>query len=204
MATFYAIHAYDQESKYHSDEDKIDNQKLYTTFEKACDAIEKKIGDYIEYWNNHESDTPEEFEPPNREDKAKYIAKRPYVHYHECNSGWLWVISKMTVEEDPPKKYTYQYYIENCNTYRTYTTLSGEKGVHEPKKSKVFDSFDEAIDAMDKELRELHVAIGKYWEPRMNREAFKTYMGDHVASTYDFFNDGGPITDTYVLVRQEA
>jgi hypothetical protein len=99
MATFYSIHVYDQESTRHIGEDRINDGKLYTTFEKACDAIEKAIGDYIEYWNNHESDTPEEFTPPNREKMEKAFVGFKYVHYYECNSGWLWVIRKMTVVE---------------------------------------------------------------------------------------------------------
>ncbi len=96
MATFYSIHAYDQESTRHRGDDRINDGKLYTTFEKACDAIEKAIEDYIEHWNNHESDTPEEFEPPNREEME---TTRRYVHYYECNSGWLWVIRKWKVVE---------------------------------------------------------------------------------------------------------
>ena len=91
MATFYSIHAYDQESRYHAEEDRINNGKLYATFEKACEEIETKILDHIKEYDRV-------FEPPNREDKEKYIRKRPYVHYYECESGWLWVIKKWEVE----------------------------------------------------------------------------------------------------------
>ena len=89
MTTYYSIHAYDQNSHYHADEDLVDNHILYKTFERACDAIEERIRYY-----------ESEFEPPNREDKARYISKRPYVHYYEASGGFLFVISKMTVEEE--------------------------------------------------------------------------------------------------------
>lgn len=95
MATFYSIHAYDQESRYHAGEDRINDGKLYTTFEKACEEIEKRIQAHIEYFNSEEEN--EVFYPPNREDKEKYISKRPYVHYYESIAGWLWVIKKWEV-----------------------------------------------------------------------------------------------------------
>lgn len=173
MATYYTIHCYDQESKYHVDEDLINNHILYNTFERACEAIEERIRYY-------DSD----FQSPNREDKAKYISKSPYVHYYEANAGVLFVISKMTVEEEKPKKYVYQYWVENkiC-------------GLH--TKSGKYASFDEVCDALDMELRELHE--NPDWKPRMSREEFKDYMADYWVSTYDFFKE-----DKYVLSRQEA
>jgi len=170
MTTFYSIHVYDQESKYHVDEDLVDNHILYKSFDRACEAIEERIR-YYEI----------EFTSPNREDKAKYISKRPYVHYYE--NGFLFVISKMTVEEEKPK-YVYQYWVQNkiC-------------GLH--TKSGKYASFDEVCDALDMELQELHGNLD--WKPRMNREDFKEYMGDYPISTYDFFKE-----DKYVLSRENA
>lgn len=94
MATFYSIHAYDQESRYYAGEDRINNGKLYTTFEKACEEIEKNIQAHIEYFNSSEQE--QVFEPPNREEMKTKMGK--YVHYYETMTGWLWVISKWEVD----------------------------------------------------------------------------------------------------------
>ena len=97
MATFYSIHAYDQESKYFSGEDRINDGKLYTTFEKACDMIERKIQSHIEFFNSGEEN--QVFQPPNREEMRKRMGGFKYVHYYETMAGWLWVISKWEVVE---------------------------------------------------------------------------------------------------------
>lgn len=98
MSVFYSIHAYDQESN-SPDEDKIADGTLYRTFEKACKVINKKIEFYIEYWNSHESDTPEEFKVPNMEEMKNDIQFSKYVNYYKCKSGWLWMIIKNQVVE---------------------------------------------------------------------------------------------------------
>lgn len=90
MATFYSIHAYDQD-----EEDRIKDGKLYTTFEKACDVIERKIQAHIEYFNGSEQE--QVFEPPNREEMKRKMGK--YVHYYKTMAGWSWVISKWDVVE---------------------------------------------------------------------------------------------------------
>jgi ribosome-associated translation inhibitor RaiA len=90
-----------------------------------------------------------------------------------------------TIDFVEPKKYVYQYWVENNILCGPHT------------KSSIYTSFDEVCDALDRELSELH---GKpNWKPRMTREEFKEYMGDYPASTYDFFK-----TDTYVLYRTEV
>lgn len=94
MTTYYSIHAYDQESKYHRGEDRIENGKLYATFEKACDEIEKRIHAHIEYFNSEEEE--EVFQSPNREEMKRKMSK--YVHYYETSTLWLWVISKWEVD----------------------------------------------------------------------------------------------------------
>ena len=99
MATYYSIHAYDQESQYYRGEDRINNGKLYVTFEQACDAIEKKIQSHIEYFNSSEEE--EVFRPPNREEMKQKMGK--YVHYYETSTIWLWVISKWEVVEEKKK-----------------------------------------------------------------------------------------------------
>jgi hypothetical protein len=108
MTTFYSIHAYNPESR-NPGEDKIHDGILYKGFEKACEAIHEKIDFYIEYWNNHESDTPEEFEVPNVEEMKKDIEKRKYVNYYECDSGWVWVIRKWDVSKSEEPS------CENCD-----------------------------------------------------------------------------------------
>lgn len=97
MTTLYSINAYDQESRYHAGEDRIDDTKLYTTFEKACEEIERKIQAHIEYFNTE--DEIEVFRPPNREEMKKKIdtSKNKYVHYYESSVLWLWVVKKWEV-----------------------------------------------------------------------------------------------------------
>ena len=92
MTTFYSIHAYDQDAG----EERLNNKKLYATFDKACEEIEKRIQSHIEYFNSEEE--TEVFQPPNREEMKRKMGK--YVHYYETIVGWLWVISKWEVEEE--------------------------------------------------------------------------------------------------------
>lgn len=106
MTTFYSIHVYDQNATDEVNQDRINNKKLYTTFEKACDDMDKKIKWHIDYWNDHDDDgenferpTRHVFEQPNREEKKEEISKSTYVHYYQCESGWLWVICKWEVVE---------------------------------------------------------------------------------------------------------
>ena len=181
MTTYYSIHAYDQHSHYHHGEDRIEDGKLYATFEQACEVIEKKIQTHIEYFNSW--DHEEVFQPPNREEMKQRMGK--YLHYYESQAGWLWVISKWeVVEEEKPKKYVYQYFVRNNEQT-------------EMKSSPKYETFDEICDVLDKELRKLH---GENWQPRMTREQYKNYMGDDAfAISYDFFK-----TDTYVLYRTEV
>lgn len=90
MTTFYSIHAYDQESRHHAEEDKVDNGKLYATFERACDEIEKRIRAQLEPSDVYES--------PNREELKQKL--HTYVHwpYSSLDGRWLWVISKWEVD----------------------------------------------------------------------------------------------------------
>ncbi len=104
MTTFYSIHAYDQESKYYAGEDRINDGKLYATFEKACDVIERKIQAHIEHFNSEEE--VEVFRPPNREEMKRKIRTGKFVHYYETSVLWLWVISKWEVVVEERKKIT--------------------------------------------------------------------------------------------------
>lgn len=97
MTTYYSIHAYDQDSHSQCGEDRIDDGKLYTTFEKACDVIETEIQAHIEYFNSSEEE--ETFQPPNREKMKQNMGR--YAHYYESRAGWLWVISKWEVYNLP-------------------------------------------------------------------------------------------------------
>lgn len=77
MATFYSIHAFD--------EDDMDNDSgyfdLYSTFDKACDAMDKKILEMLkEYDRVVISDFV--FDPPDREELKKEIEKNNWVRYY--------------------------------------------------------------------------------------------------------------------------
>lgn len=71
MATFYSIHAFD--------EDDMDNDSgyfdLYSTFDKACDAMDKKILEMLkEYDKVVISDFV--FDPPDREELKRRWKRR--------------------------------------------------------------------------------------------------------------------------------
>jgi hypothetical protein len=83
MATFYTIHAYDQESG--RGDDLIEYQYLYTTFDKACDAIEEEIHD-------------ENFRRPDRTKMWEYLETHNYIHYYEDQHGVLFVVAKIGVK----------------------------------------------------------------------------------------------------------
>ena len=99
MATYYTIHCYDQESRYHSDVDLIDNCTLYSTFENARRAIEEEILLFIEEYNDKRdpnTDKEEVFVKPNITSLRSY---EKYCHYYEMQNGYLFTICRMTVEE---------------------------------------------------------------------------------------------------------
>jgi hypothetical protein len=83
MATFYTIHAYDLESI--RGVDLIEYQYLYTTFDRACDAIEYEIHD-------------EDFQRPDRTKMSQQVESHNYVHYYEDKHGILFVVAKITVK----------------------------------------------------------------------------------------------------------
>ena len=95
MAQFYSIHCYDQNTG--TGEDLIDSYNLYTTFEKAAEALEGYIRLYIERYNdNRRPDEKEEvFEKP----KVTMKENDKYCHYYECYSYYLFTICRMTVVE---------------------------------------------------------------------------------------------------------
>jgi ribosome-associated translation inhibitor RaiA len=193
MTTLYSIHAYDQESKYYHGEDRINDGKLYATFDNACEVIERKIQAHIEHFNSEEEE--EVFRAPNREEMERKISKGKFVHYYETSVLWLWVISKWeVVVEEKPKKYVYQYWVENkiC-------------GLH--TNSDKYASFDEVCDALDMELRQLYEVYGgeKPFEPLQSREEVKTLIETCPTIVYAYVNDGsGSMNDKYVLNRQDA
>ena len=96
MATFYAIHCYDQNTC--DGDDQMNNYRLYTTFEKAADALDVEIKEHIEIYNAGD-DGPLKFEPQDRKRGEEHLKTRNYYHYYELDFGLLFVISKMTVVE---------------------------------------------------------------------------------------------------------
>jgi hypothetical protein len=148
----------------------VEYMKLWENYDDMCDELDKWVGGL----------TGKDVKP----DRSKIPCLYPCASmmYHK-EDGCEAHITRMLVVPKP-KKYVYQYWVENkiC-------------GLH--TKSGKYTSFDDACDALDRELRELHE--NPDWKPRMTREEFKDYMGDYWASTYDFYN-----TDTYILSRREV
>lgn len=185
MATFYSIHAYDQESKYYHGEDRIHCGKLYITFEKACEVIERKIQAHIEYFNSEEE--VEVFRPPNRDEMKRKMDMSAHVHYYETYLLWLWVISKWEVEEEKPKKYVYQYFVEK----EIRGTMVGLKA------SEKYASFDEMLDILESEVRN--------WVPYSSRQTIQEYMERNVRMVYNRVDDGSDDeTITYVIHKYDA
>lgn len=93
---FYTIGIYNQDTATGVNEET--SNFLYSTFEKACDAIEKIIQTYKKGWS---------FVPPNREEMKKKIENRSYVHYYcgvvpkyeDEDVEYLFEIQKMKVVE---------------------------------------------------------------------------------------------------------
>jgi len=184
MADYYTIHFYSQESRCPG-EDLLKSYVLYPTFDNAVKALDEVIKREIDCYNLRIAEKLE-FRPPTKkelQEDEERIKHRRFLNYYEMENGYMFVIRKMSVMEEK-KKYVYQYWVENKTS-----------GIH--TKSDKYASFDEACDALDKELRERNG--GSYWEPRMSRDEFRPYMGDGIAATYDFFKE-----DKYVLVRMEA
>lgn len=90
MATFYMIHCYDQNTA-HGD-DLINNYKLYTTFEKAADALDRYIQQQIDDYD----EASEVFEKPK---VTSMNENRKYCHYYETMSGHLFTITRVIVAE---------------------------------------------------------------------------------------------------------
>ncbi len=92
MTTFYSIHAYNPESR-NPGEDKIHDGILYTTFEKACDAMNKMILDYIA-----QMDWIVVFDEPDREPLRKEIEMQEWTRYYYLGDN-RFTICKATVVE---------------------------------------------------------------------------------------------------------
>lgn len=99
MATFYKIEAYDQDGR--DSEDVLNSYNLYTTFEKACDAIDIEIQTLVNTYNLYVTEyEPIVYTPPNRESINKNWNR--YLHYYELafpDACYLFVINKLTVVE---------------------------------------------------------------------------------------------------------
>lgn len=95
MATFYSIHQYDQESRTVSD--LINNCNLYTTFEKAAQALDVFIRQHIEVYNVNKSPSEDEevFTKPTFTMRDNEL----YCHYYESYLNHLFVIYKRVVVE---------------------------------------------------------------------------------------------------------
>lgn len=96
MATYYTIHCYDQNTG--DERDQMDSYNLYTTFEKAADALDDEIKKHIEKYNVGYDDSFR-FEPQDRKKGEEHLKTRNYYHYYELDFRLLFVISKMTVVE---------------------------------------------------------------------------------------------------------
>jgi hypothetical protein len=93
MAHFYSIHIF-EDSDYDND---IGYFKLYTTFEKACDAMDKMILEYIARLDPVVmSDFV--FDEPDREPLRKEIETRDWVRYYYLDTA-KFTICKATVVE---------------------------------------------------------------------------------------------------------
>ena len=100
MATFYTIHATSQEWE----EEMTDTYDLYTTFEKACDAMDKLVQEYVDNYNNEVRRAYDEeivFEKPDRAALAEHLKTWRSVRYYRLETpsepDVLFIIRRLTV-----------------------------------------------------------------------------------------------------------
>lgn len=101
MASFYMIQAYNLEAGGRDPGELLESHALYTTFETACDAIEKEVHVYIDNYNDscrRDYEDPIVFERPDREALFVNIIKWLRTDYYRV-LGYSFVIVKMIVQE---------------------------------------------------------------------------------------------------------
>lgn len=97
MASFYTVHATTVEY----DEEMNDSYDLYTTFEKACDAMEDIIRDYVDNDMKGEYDEEIVFERPDRASLEEHLKVFRSVRYFRLpgEPDVLFIIRRMTVKD---------------------------------------------------------------------------------------------------------
>ena len=99
-----------------------------------------------------------------------------------------------TIDFVEPKKYVYQYYVEN--DYKGITSLS-------LKVSPKYQSFDKMYDDVNTELTELHKSNGKKWKIPMSRKESKETLDRFPSFLYERVMDENDSSKSfkYLLVR---
>lgn len=104
MTEFYRISGtiYQQ---YDSDRPIFRSHYLYSTFDKACDALEKEIKEFVDSHNEQETEAHRQivFEKPNRQEKLDDLMidrwGRFYVVYYETLRDHVFEIERFVLKE---------------------------------------------------------------------------------------------------------
>lgn len=96
MATFYKIEAYNQGDR--DSEDVLNSYDLYTTFEKACDAMDVEIRTFVNTYNQYETQyDPIVYTPPTRETMKTDWRCIEYYELAFPDACYVFLIKKLTV-----------------------------------------------------------------------------------------------------------
>lgn len=167
---------------------------LYETFDDVCDALEEERKIRVDY---------DEKIKPNREEKLKEIQDWHNVLYYSAPNGDRFIIVKMNVipkkltyEEEvnrlnfvkldsgvllmTPKKYLYQYFVENEIQGTVVGIRSSEK----------YSSLDEMLDILEPEVVRWHLDMwARNWMP-YSRQTIREYMERNNRMIYNRVGDG--------------
>ncbi len=93
MTFFYKIEAYHQGDR--DSDDVLNSYDLYTTFEKACDAIDTEIRTLVNSYNQHYD--PIVYTPPTRETMKTDWRCIEYYELAFPDACYVFLIKKLTV-----------------------------------------------------------------------------------------------------------
>ncbi len=98
MATFYKIEAYHQGDR--DSDDVLNSYNLYTTLDKACDALDVEIRTLVDTHNRYVTEYDEiVYTPPTREHMKTDLHCIQYYDLALSDACYTFVIKKLTVVE---------------------------------------------------------------------------------------------------------
>ena len=98
MATFYKIEAYNQGDR--DSEDVLNSYELYTTFERACAALDVEIRSLVDTYNRHVTEYEEiVYTPPTLQTMKTEWRCIEYYELAFPDACYVFLVKKLTVVE---------------------------------------------------------------------------------------------------------